>query len=162
MIVMESQLPPGSSSSSPKGKKDTDTEEEGAKPDVVDEAVTSRQDNEGARTYVVDKAIISEQDLKGLNFMKKVVARLKQSRNSWPFLQPIDPNKLDIQDYFMVIRKPMDLGTIDEWLDSFDRESSHYKSVEEVIADINLVWDNCTTYYKAEDSDYQCAVARRK
>ena len=31
-----------------------------------------------------------------------------------PFAQPVDPVKLELPDYFEIIKKPMDLGTIKE------------------------------------------------
>jgi hypothetical protein len=30
----------------------------------------------------------------------------------WPFLKPVDPEALNLPDYFSIITKPIDLGTI--------------------------------------------------
>ncbi len=37
---------------------------------------------------------------------------------AWPFLTPVDTVKLNIPDYFMIIKRPMDLGTIKKRLDN--------------------------------------------
>ena len=47
---------------------------------------------------------------------------------SWPFLAPVDVVGLGIPDYLDVIKKPMDLGTIQKKLS--DQE---YKRIEYVI-----------------------------
>lgn len=47
---------------------------------------------------------------------------------SWPFLAPVDVVGLGIPDYLEVIKKPMDLGTIQKKLS--DQE---YKRIEYVI-----------------------------
>ena len=31
---------------------------------------------------------------------------------AWPFLQPVDPTALNLHDYYDIIKKPMDLGSI--------------------------------------------------
>ena len=31
---------------------------------------------------------------------------------AWPFLKPVDVQGLGLMDYFQIIKKPMDLGTI--------------------------------------------------
>ncbi len=53
----------------------------------------------------------------------------------------MDPVKLGIPDYFTIIKKPMDLGTIKTKL---DREE--YTYVNEFAADVRLVFVNSLTY----------------
>jgi Transcription factor involved in chromatin remodeling, contains bromodomain len=48
---------------------------------------------------------------------------------------------LGLADYFDIIKNPMDLGTVRKNL-----KANKYKYVEEVLADIQLIWDNCKTY----------------
>lgn len=72
----------------------------------------------------------------------------KSSQNvSWPFLEPVDPVKLGIPDYFDVIKTPMDLSTVRRKL-----ETSQYTSAEQFEADVRLIISNCLTY-NAPDSD---------
>ena len=44
-------------------------------------------------------------------------------------------------DYPVVIKCPMDLGTVRNNL-----SNNSYQTVEECLGDIQLVWDNCKTY----------------
>lgn len=48
---------------------------------------------------------------------------------------------MGLLDYAFLIKNPMDLGTIDTKL-----KDDRYETVEEVLDDIQLVWDNCKTY----------------
>jgi hypothetical protein len=47
-------------------------------------------------------------------------------------------------DYPMLIKKPMDLGTVSGKL-----KSEQYTWVEEVLDDLQLIWDNCKSYNQA-------------
>ena len=46
----------------------------------------------------------------------RVLRSVVNNKNSWPFLTPVDPELLNIQDYFKVITNPMDLGTVEVYL----------------------------------------------
>ena len=43
----------------------------------------------------------------------KILEILKKSLNVWPFLQPVDPIKLKIPDYFDIVKEPMDISTVE-------------------------------------------------
>ena len=47
-----------------------------------------------------------------------------------------------VQDYFNVVKKPMDLGTIRDRLE----KGEVYRMVEDVFDDVALVWSNCRVY----------------
>ena len=52
-------------------------------------------------------------DHNNINFFtqcRNLVTKIKQNKNSWPFLKPVDPKY--VQDYYEVIKYPMDLQTI--------------------------------------------------
>ncbi len=53
----------------------------------------------------------------------------------------MDPVKFNIMDYFDIVEKPMDLGTI-------KRKLSHnvYKNLRHFVEDMNLIWNNCCKY----------------
>jgi len=57
------------------------------------------------------------------------------------FNQPVDPEALRIPDYFLVIKRPMDLGTVASKL-----KEKRYKVVRHMLADIELVLDNAMEY----------------
>jgi hypothetical protein len=66
---------------------------------------------------------------------------LKRCNDIPPFLQPVDPLALGIPDYFNVIKNPMDISTIDKRL-----QSRSYSTVQDYIADVRLMLNNCFTY----------------
>eukprot|EP00850_Spirogloea_muscicola_P010510 SM000062S19896 [mRNA] locus=s62:202418:203218:+ [translate_table: standard] len=72
----------------------------------------------------------------------QVVRRVMRLEEAAPFRAPVDPVALDIADYFDVVDKPMDLGTIRRRLAA----GGHYASAAEVRADVDLVWANCRRY----------------
>ncbi|KAJ3103185.1 hypothetical protein HDU97_010318 [Phlyctochytrium planicorne] len=60
---------------------------------------------------------------------------------NYPFLEPVDPVKLGIPQYPLIIKNPMDLGTISKKLDLV-----HYNSIEECEADVRLMFENCRRF----------------
>lgn len=60
------------------------------------------------------------------------------------FNKPVDPVALQLPDYFMRIKRPMDLGTVKSRL-----QRGFYKNMESVTADIHLVFKNALTYNAA-------------
>ncbi|XP_022848551.1 transcription factor GTE12-like [Olea europaea var. sylvestris] len=61
--------------------------------------------------------------------------------HGFAFNQPVDPVKLKIPDYFSIITKPMDLGTIKSKL-----EGNKYLDVEEFASDVRLTFSNAMLY----------------
>ena len=59
------------------------------------------------------------------------------------FLEPVDPEKLRIPDYFDVVKSPMDLSTVNRKL-----EMGQYRSVDDFIGDVRQVWRNAYLYNK--------------
>lgn len=69
------------------------------------------------------------------------------------FLKPVDPVYWEIPDYFDVIKNPMDLGTIQQRI-----ESGYYEdNWNAYAADVRLVWSNAMTYNKEDDVVYKMA-----
>ena len=58
-----------------------------------------------------------------------------------PFREKVDPIKDGAPDYFLIISKPMDLGTIKRKL-----QNNEYASVQEWIDDVELIWQNSMIY----------------
>lgn len=65
---------------------------------------------------------------------------------SWPFVGPVDTIKFALHDYFKIIKRPMDLGSVKKRL-----ESNFYWCAQEAMDDIKLVFDNCYTYNKPNE-----------
>ena len=72
---------------------------------------------------------------------KKIMNILWKINGASLFHAPVDPVSLNIPDYFEVIKKPMDFGTIKQRLNN-----SFYNNVNEFIFDVELVFKNCIEY----------------
>lgn len=70
-----------------------------------------------------------------------VLKSLQSHQHGWVFNLPVDPVELGLPDYFEIIKKPMDLGTIHKKLDA-----GAYHAIEDFQADVNLTFDNAMTY----------------
>jgi len=80
-------------------------------------------------------------DPKDLAQCKSILRALVREKYSWPFLEPVDPVALELPDYFEIIKKPMDLGTVRNRLDK-----KLYNSVSEFKVDVDLTFQNALTY----------------
>ncbi|KAH8819657.1 hypothetical protein F5884DRAFT_658840 [Xylogone sp. PMI_703] len=71
---------------------------------------------------------------------EKVLSELKaMTEYSAPFLTRV--NKREAPDYYIIIKHPMDLGTMTKKL-----KTLVYKSKAEFVADLDLIWSNCLKY----------------
>jgi hypothetical protein len=59
----------------------------------------------------------------------------------WPFAKPVDVENLNLSDYYQIIKKPMDLGTVKKKL-----ENREYATPDEFAADVRLIFSNCYLY----------------
>ncbi|KAF7638864.1 hypothetical protein Mgra_00001673 [Meloidogyne graminicola] len=84
--------------------------------------------------------------------MKDVLKQAKNHKHAWPFLRPVDSIKLGIQDYHKVIKRPMDLGTIEKRL-----KNMYYYSAQECMKDIMQIFNNCYIYNPPEYGVYKMA-----
>lgn len=64
---------------------------------------------------------------------------------AWPFYQPVDVEGLKLHDYYDVIKKPMDLSTVQKNMDE-----GNYAKKEEFEADVLLIFENCFQYNPPE------------
>lgn len=77
---------------------------------------------------------------------------LREQELGWIFSEPVDPVKLKIPDYFSVISKPMDLGTIKSKL-----LKNAYSNADEFAADVRLTFTNAMLYNPPENSVHKVA-----
>ena len=56
---------------------------------------------------------------------------------------PVDWEGLGLIDYPTFVKNPMDLSTVNKYLNE-----EKYQSIEEVLDDLQLIWDNCKIYNK--------------
>nr|CAD7396195.1 unnamed protein product [Timema poppensis] len=92
--------------------------------------------------------------LKACNEILKELFSKKHSGYAWPFYKPVDAELLGLHDYHDIIKKPMDLGTVKQKMDT--RE---YKSAGEFAADVRLIFTNC---YKYNPPDHDVVAMARK
>lgn len=60
---------------------------------------------------------------------------------STPFLAPVDPVKLNLPDYFDIVKQPMDLGTIQKRM-----KAGTYRTPREFAEDVRLTFRNAMNY----------------
>ncbi len=75
------------------------------------------------------------------NHCDQILLALKNSRDSAPFWKPVDPVADGVPDYYSVVKKPMDLGTVQTKL-----HGRGYKSSDDFVADVRQVWANCKSF----------------
>ena len=81
-----------------------------------------------------------------LILMKEYVLKpIWEHQLAWPFKAPVDTIELGIPDYFDIIKRPMDLGTIRERFENY-----FYRSSGEAMADFAQVFANCFKYNNPE------------
>lgn len=66
---------------------------------------------------------------------------LQSHQHGWVFNSPVDPVELGLPDYFEVIKRPMDLGTIRKRL-----ENNCYHNLEDFEGHVHVTFDNAMLY----------------
>jgi uncharacterized membrane-anchored protein YhcB (DUF1043 family) len=80
-------------------------------------------------------------EAESLDKCRVLLAELTRLQHAGLFLAPVDPIALEIPDYFDIVAKPMDLGTVKRNL-----ESNKYPSSDHFAADVRLTFENARTY----------------
>lgn len=87
-----------------------------------------------------------------LKFCQDVLDELHKQKHSYMayvFYQPVDPVALNIPTYHSVIKKPMDLSTMQSKL-----QRGQYENAEEFEADMRLMFKNCYRFNLEGDPTY--------
>ncbi|KAL3209839.1 hypothetical protein MRX96_037649 [Rhipicephalus microplus] len=74
----------------------------------------------------------------------------RQDPHSLPFRQPVDPQLLQIPDYFDIVKNPMDLSTIKRKLDT-----GQYQDPWQYVDDVWLMFDNAWLYNRKTSRVYR-------
>ncbi|MCJ1472094.1 hypothetical protein MMC13_000741 [Lambiella insularis] len=85
-----------------------------------------------------------------LKFCQEVLNEMKKTKYSgcgYPFYNPVDPVALNIPTYHKVIKKPMDLSTIESKL-----KGSQYENAREFADDMRLMFENCFKFNPEGDN----------
>lgn len=86
------------------------------------------------------------------NRIQNLIKYLEDQPESLDFLQPLDYKALGLDDYPLIIKKPMDLSTVKKNL-----KNSKFNGIEDVFEDLMLIWDNCRTYNMSDSPVYHHA-----
>ncbi|XP_024020157.1 transcription factor GTE1 [Morus notabilis] len=78
-----------------------------------------------------------------------ILRQITQHKWAWPFMEPVDVEGLGLHDYYEVIEKPMDIGTIKTKMEA--KDGGGYKNVREIYADVRLVFKNAMKYNNEKD-----------
>ncbi|KAH9514576.1 Bromodomain-containing protein 2 [Bulinus truncatus] len=92
------------------------------------------------------KGKLTEQMRYCSSIVKELMTK-KHQAYAWPFLKPVDAEGLGLHDYYDIIKKPMDLGTVKKKME--DRE---YRNASEFAEDVRQIFHNCYRY-NPPDSD---------
>lgn len=79
-----------------------------------------------------------------LRFCEEVLTEIRKAKYfdlNAAFMQPVDPVALNIPSYHKIIKKPMDLGTMDQKL-----KAGEYLNLKEFDKDFELIVKNCKTF----------------
>jgi E1A/CREB-binding protein len=77
-----------------------------------------------------------------------ILKRLQDHEHGWVFSIPIDPTALELDDYFNVTKKPMDLSTIKQ-----NCYAKVYHTFDDFRSDVLLTFDNAIKYCKRNVCD---------
>ncbi|KAI9193089.1 Bromodomain-containing protein [Polychytrium aggregatum] len=91
-------------------------------------------------------------ELKWCTHLHKELSGKRYSEFNWPFLEPVDPIKLNVPTYFSVIKYPMDLSTVRQKL-----ESGSYDGYDDFYFDIHKIFENCYVFNLPDTEVYRCA-----
>ena len=80
----------------------------------------------------------------------------QKAKGGYFFMEPVDPAKYGIDDYFEIIQEPMDFGTVKKKLNH-----NVYNNIQEYIYDMKLVFDNCIKYNGKENQIAKSAMEIR-
>lgn len=101
--------------------------------------------------------------------LHELLTEVMKNKDAWPFLRPVQKYEvkyhyklhknallfkysfsLQVPDYYEVISKPMDFGTI-----KYKLNMGEYQRDAEFMADAVLVFENCNTYNDSDADVYK-------
>ncbi|KAJ8924480.1 hypothetical protein NQ315_007277 [Exocentrus adspersus] len=83
--------------------------------------------------------------------LQELLSEVMKHKDAWPFIRPVQKN--EVPDYYDVISKPMDFGTI-----KYKLNMGEYNEDSQLMQDAVLVFENCNTYNHSDADVYKCGV----
>ena len=90
------------------------------------------------RKFSLSKSGLSRDDNKKFS---NIIRALEKRPESFDFLKPVDYKSLGLDNYPLIIKRPMDLSTVRKKL-----KGNKYSNISEALSDLTLIWENCRTY----------------
>ncbi|KAL3041438.1 hypothetical protein OYC64_019597 [Pagothenia borchgrevinki] len=87
------------------------------------------------------------------DILKEMLSR-KHVAHAWPFYKPVDAEALQLHDYHLIIKYPMDLGTVKSKM-----SEGQYTDAQGFAADVRLIFSNC---YKYNPPNHDVVTQARK
>ncbi|KAJ1617330.1 Bromodomain-containing protein, partial [Pavlovales sp. CCMP2436] len=76
-----------------------------------------------------------------LQHIQPLLVKLRQHPSAKPFLQPVDPVRLRVPDYYSRVKEPMDLSLVKLRL-----TKGYYASIDDLARDVARVWENACAF----------------
>lgn len=152
-VEPEKPLSPPNPSPSPEKHRLDDLPENDGKRQKSEEANEDNTETTSAQQLLTEPAPKppSEPDMNNLpdnpmpkhqaKFAHNTIKAIKRLRDAGPFLQPVDPVKLNVPLYYNYVKRPMDLSTIERKINL-----NAYEEPNQVIEDFNLMVSNCLKF----------------
>ncbi|CAK9304282.1 unnamed protein product [Gordionus sp. m RMFG-2023] len=138
------------------GMNDEDVSDNGE--DLNDES-DKLENRDSASNVNSNSSTFSRSQTNGFNREQKhreeIIQSLKKHPDSWPFLKPV--SKIKVPDYYVIIKKPMDLGTLKSRVDSI-----YYQDMASFLSDLRLVFTNSWLYNSEDAPEYKAALGLEK
>ncbi|WOG82684.1 hypothetical protein DCAR_0101850 [Daucus carota subsp. sativus] len=84
---------------------------------------------------------------------RQILIRLMKHKHSWVFNKPVDAAALGLHDYHLIVKKPMDLGTV-----KMNFGKNLYSSPAEFASDVRLTFNNAMLYNPKTDEVHRMAA----
>ncbi|XP_075700265.1 bromodomain adjacent to zinc finger domain protein 1A isoform X2 [Rhinoderma darwinii] len=92
-----------------------------------------------------------QQGVHELSACEQLVVELVRHNDSWPFMRLV--SKIQVPDYFDIIKRPIALNIIRENVNKCE-----YKSASEFVADVDLMFSNCFEYNPVDSNEAKAGV----
>lgn len=111
--------------------------------DVVSiEKLNPMGSNKKLKSNTKGNELVSNKDLSRLfQVCRNLLERLMKHKYGWVFNKPVDVKGLGLKDYYMIIKHPMDLGTVKARL-----SKNLYKTPTEFAEDVRITFSNAMLY----------------
>mgnify|MGYP000132617731 CR=1 FL=1 len=105
----------------------------------------------------VDQASTPATPLINCEPLKQLLTDLKLEPCAASFLLPVDWRSLGLANYTEIVKRPMDLGTVEDNL-----LSNKYLTLEDFLTDLDLIWGNCMLFNQAGSEIHNQAKVMRR